>query len=215
MKKKIALIISLLLITGCSANYEINIKNNKITEKVTLIEKDSSLFDKKMESGSTLREAFDDIVNYEDPFGVPTYEAKSINTNNTLGIEYKVLQNKELSGLSGLNKCYKNPKVEVVNGIVKLETGDNFECYDYYELLDSVKVVINTNHKVIESNADEKKGNSYIWNITKDGNKNIKFSYKEKIDSSNKIIVVIVVLLFFIIISALLFLKKSKKNNEI
>lgn len=213
--KKVILIISLLLLTGCTANYEVNIKNNKITEKLTLIENNGLNFDKKLESGSTLRELFDSIVNSKDQYAEPVYKVNSINTNDTLGIEYNSIKDKKIENLSALNTCYKNPKVEVTNGVVTIETGNDFECYDYYELLDSVKVVINTNHKVISNNADEKKGNSYIWNITKDGNKNIKFSYNEKINDNSKTILIIVIILLVAVISVILFLKKSKKNNEI
>lgn len=212
--KKFLILLCLLLLTGCSATYEINIKNGKITENLKLIESDKSLFDKEQQSGSTIRELFNSELNDEDDFTTNPYDVKSINTNDTLGIEYNSIYNKEIGGLSGLNQCYKDFKVQVADGIVTIETGNNFECYDYYEFLDSVKVVIKTNHKVIDNNADEKNGNSYIWNITKDGNKNIKFSYKETANDNSQYIVISIIIILFVII-ALLFLKKRKKSNEI
>lgn len=215
--KKILIIICIFLLTGCSANYEITIKNNKITENLKLVENNPTLFDKKLESGSTIRELFESIVNYKDPFAEPKYNIKEINTSDTLGIEYNsAKKNDEIEVLGGLNTCYSNPKIEIENGIVTVETGKDFKCYEYYELLDNVRVVINTNHKVIDSNADEKKGNSYIWNITKDGNKNIKFSYKEKINTDGKMTIVLVLIVIVIIISVLYVInKRNKANNKI
>ena len=41
------------------------------------------------------------------------------------------------------------------DGIISIDTGDQFECYNYYDSLDSVKITLETDHKVISNNADE------------------------------------------------------------
>lgn len=217
--KKVILIIFILLLTGCTANYEVNIKNNKITEKLTLIESNSLNFDKKLESGSTIRKLFDSIVNSKDQYAELVYEAKSINTNDTLGIEYNSIKDKQIENLSALSTCYTDSRISTLNGVVTIETGNNFECYEYYELLDSVRVIINIDNEVLESNEDERQGNSYIWNITKNGNKNIKFSYREKLDKgqNRNISIIYIIFIILIVIIMLLYMikNKNKHNNEI
>ena len=67
-----------------------------------------------------------------------------------------------------------------------LFAGGAFKCSFYaYEYLDSLDIVINTNHEVIDNNADEVVDGKYVWHIKKDVN-----DYELKFITSKKSVVV-------------------------
>lgn len=215
--KFILIITCLLFLSGCTATYEINIKDNKITEKLRLIETNTTLFDKATDTGWTLRETFESLLNNDDEFSQANYKVKSLNSDNQLGVEYSANNNSVINS-SILNQCYINPSVVEKDGIITIDTGNNFKCYEYYDNLETIKVVLKTNHEIISTNADEQDGNTYIWNITKDSNKQIQVSYYEKeIKKSIDIMTVALVLTIIGVIGIIMYLllKKMKKNNEI
>lgn len=219
MKKlKILLVVAFLfLLSGCDATYEININDGNITENLKVIETDKSIFDKTNDSGWTVRDAFNSFLN-GDEFAEENYDVKSLNTDDQLGLEYSSSSSESVMDLSLLNQCYANPTVEIYNGIVTLDTGDDFECYEYYDNLNNIKVILNTNHKVISTNAEVLDDGSYIWNITKDGSKRIKISYYESNDNNSidaKTITVIVAALVIIGIAIFFMYRKMKNKNKI
>ena len=154
MKKILLLIIACLFLSGCTANYEITI------------------FDKTTDTGWTVRDSFNSLLD-SDEFGQENYNVKSLTNDERLGVEYTSKAASSIINSSILNQCYNNPKIENNDGIITINTGSNFECYEFYDNLESVRVVFKTNHKVISTNAEEVDGDKYIWNITKNGNKQI------------------------------------------
>jgi len=127
--KKILILICLLFLTGCSVNYEITLKNNKIKERLTIIETDQSLFDVRNDAGWTLRESFEMLINEEkDEFSVEDYSIKSLNTDNQLGLEYYSDSSKTLINSSIINQCYTNPTIEINDNIVSFNSGNEFSA---------------------------------------------------------------------------------------
>lgn len=182
MKKCIIMLICMVFISGCSATYEIKIKDNKIEEKLTLIETNKNLFDVPNSEGWTVRQLFDSLLETNsDEFVYKEYSVKSLTDDTQLGIQYYSDDSDEIINSSAIHQCYINPIMSEEDNIVTLNTGDDFRCYEYYENLDSIKVVLKTDYKVVSSNAHSVENGKYIWNITKDGEKQILFSY----DKSN------------------------------
>lgn len=215
-KKILILIIFMVLLSGCTATYELNIKDGKVKEKLRLIETNSAIFDVRNDSGWTLREMQESML-AKDSFASKNYKVKSLNNNNQLGLEY-TSTNEQLFNSSILNQCYINPVVDIRDGIVTLNTGNNFKCYEYYDNLDEIKIILKTNHEVISTNAEEIHGNSYIWNISKESNKQIEISYYENFTKKtfNWFNVVIIVLILAAISGGIYFLiKKNRKSNSI
>jgi len=216
--KIILVIICLLFLSGCTATYEINIKDDKIIEKLRLIETNTTIFDKETDTGWTLRETFQSLLDNDDEFSKSNYKVKSLNSDNQLGVEYTSSSSESVLNSSILNQCYTNPKVSVDGDIVTIDTGNDFKCYEYYENLETVKVVLKTNHKVISTNADEQNGDTYIWNFTKDSNKTINVSYYESdVKKSFNITGIIIVLIIVTLLGGVSYLvvKKMKSSNEI
>ncbi len=215
--KKIIVFICLILLTGCTATYEINIKDDKITEKLTAIETNQLIFDDRNDSGWTIRDMFDATVNsIDDRFSNKNGKIKSINSDDKLGIEYTNTIN-SIENSSILNQCYINPRVTVNGSEVTLDTGFNFKCYEYYENLETIKIVLKTNYKVISTNADEESNGKYIWNFTKDSNKQIKFTYDKSVtnNSTNMYLIIIVIFVIIIVgITGYVIIRKNKNSNK-
>jgi hypothetical protein len=216
--KKMIIFACLLLLTGCNATYEITIKDNKIKEKLTLVELDQSKFDLENDSGWTLRELFKTQLEVsKDEFSIQSYTVKDLSSDNKLGLEYKLNSSKELINLSAINQCYTNPIIEIEDRVINFSTGSEFTCYDYYENLENITIVLKTNHKVLSSNAHAVEDNKYMWVLTKDGEKNIEFSYEKKnIKETNSLTISLVVALVLVVgVVSLYIYRKSKENNKI
>lgn len=213
MKKIILLSFILILLSGCTANYEVVIDGDKIKERLTITETDKSIFDKITDTGWTVRDSFDALLS-GDEFSRQDYSIKSLNSEDQLGVKYSNDSLESLENSSVINQCFNNPSISVEDNIVYIDTGE-FECFDLYDNLDSIRIVFKTNHKVLDTNADTIENDSYIWNITKDSNKVIKISYDSSITKINYTAYVVVVLIFIVLIIGLLlvFRKVKNKNN--
>ena len=213
MKKILLLSFILILLSGCTANYEVVIDGDKIKERLTITETDKSIFDKITDTGWTVRDSFDALLS-GDEFSRQDYNIKSLNSEDQLGVKYSNDSLESLENSSVINQCFNNPSISVEDNIVNIDTGE-FECFDLYDNLDSIRIVFKTNHKVLDANADTIENDSYIWNITKDSNKVIKISYDSSITKINYTTYVVVVLIFIVLIIGLLlvFRKVKNKNN--
>lgn len=219
--KKIFILVCLLFLTGCNATYEITIKDNQIKEKLTLVELDQNKFEQENDTGWTLRQIFESQIEVsKDEFSMEEYTVKDLSTDNKLALEYNSNNSKYSKSLinsPAINQCYTNPIMRIEDDVIKFSTGSDFDCYEYYDTLDEVKIVLKTNHKVISSNAQKIEDDKYIWILTKDGEKNIEFSY-EKMDvkESNLITIVGIIILILVVGFVSLYLyRKSKEENKI
>lgn len=216
--KFIIILTSILFLSGCTATYEVNIKGDKVIEKLSLIETDQSAFDTKTDTGWTLRETFESLLTSGDQFSEENYKVKSLNSDSQLGIEYSSSYSTSILNSSVLNQCYINPSVTIVDDVVTIDTGSDFKCYEYYQSLDTIKVIFKTNHKVISTNAEIQDGDSYAWNFTKDSSKEIKISYYQSVVNSsiNIFLIVTVIVIFIALFVGIYFvIKKSKDVNKI
>lgn len=218
MKKILLIFFMSTFLCGCTVNYKIEIKNNKITEEMSLIETDTKLFDKTNDTGWTLRESVEALIN-NDEFSSKNYKIKSLSNDKQLGIKYSSLNLDSVANSSILNQCYINPIVKIRDGIVTIDTGSNFKCYEYYENLDTIKVTLKINHEVVSTNGENVDNGTYIWNITKDGNKRITLSYAETyVDNSSNILAIIVWIVIAVGLGIgiyFLYNKKFKQINKI
>lgn len=216
--KKIFILVCLLLLTGCNATYEITIKDNKIKEKLTLVELDQSKFDFENDTGWTLRQLFESQLEVSnDEFSKEDYTVKDLSNNNKLGLEYNSKSSENLINSPAINQCYTSPIMRKDDKVIKFSSGSSFTCFDYYDNLEQVTIVLKTNHKVLSSNAHKVEDDKYTWIITKDGEKNIEFSYEMMdIKESNLLTIVLVIVLILIVgFVSLYLLKKSKEENKI
>lgn len=203
--KKIFTLVTLLLITGCSCNYELSIQNNNVYETLkingvtTEIPVDADLVN--LSSSKYKKEIKDNIVTYTNNYSLDGYKRSTLLT------------------------CYDSYSVQSSDDRYVIRTGKKFKCYpyqynDFDELIfDNLEIKIKTNHKVINHNADKVEENTYYWHINEDNIDNADIYFEIEKQVNNPIILGIAVFLIAVLIVGVVvyFIVKSKseKNNKI
>lgn len=223
------LLITLVLLTGCTAKYDITINDmNDLNESLDIMENDKTKFDIENEElyNVTLKEYLQTDLKWPTPVyinseenpiepkeldNVDYYKKEDKSTNELLQINYSFQHNQNNYSKSNIvNTCY-DYEFGSKNNYITFTTTSDFKCFEKYKLLDSVEFSLNTTCKVKNANYDKKVDNSYTWNITKETiNKKISFSLdcsKEKKDDFNLSVAVITCSYIFIILFLILMLK--------
>lgn len=241
--KKLLLLFLLILLTGCEAEYNIEINNNiNLKETINIIEKDETKFNEKSDIlyKLTPKEYLEtnlkwptqvyqnDEVNPYEPIKLDNtkyYTKTDISNYNMLGISYSYNHNQNrYNNTDIINKCY-NIKYSKNNDNVSFETIGEFKCFDEYKLLDKVIINLNTTCKVNKENADKKDKNKYIWYITKENYKDKKIKFQvgctNKKDTMNNIdgtsLIIVFVVMYLLLIGTIIAIIKmlQLKNNKI
>lgn len=178
MKNKKFLLIVLLLLfttTGCSVNYDVEIYNNKVNEKI-------EISDPSLNNSEALKNYIEDLFfKYTGD-----YELLSIrefkNYDNNKSNAHSLVSEKTYNSFK---EYYEN--LHDIKGCCRtIDLSDNGthityralgynKWFDKYSELDGIKLRVKSNHKLVETNADEiEKGYIYIWDINRS-------NYKEKV----------------------------------
>lgn len=186
MKKKILfLLFFLLMVTGCSSSYDIEIYNNQVKEKMEFVSTSSYTWDNEVKYGFSYRElllasykypypAFSSTVVDEDDTikldNVEYYKNTLIDTSDKLGLmlEYNKFTLDNFNDSSIVKKCYQYFNIIEEDDNVIISTSTTNKCFDEYPLLDTITVNLKTNHKVVNSNASFSKGYHYTWNLSRE-----------------------------------------------
>lgn len=217
--KKIALILfSFLLTTGCDITYEVQFKKDKVVEKNTFYLLNNEVLD-------------GDIVGTLTQLSIPYTD----NTDFLIAPKTKITKDKNKTGYTTINEyeyndyktigtCYEAFNVIKDENKVVISTSEQFQCFDRYKELDQLKVVAKVNYKVSNTNADKKKGNTYIWYIDKDNASNkpiqLSFDLSQKVSDwpfTNLPTYAIVIALLIVIVGTVVWIvsRISKRSNKI
>ena len=222
--KMFSILLILFLLSGCTVEYNLNFADDKLEEQinVSLIGNDyrkdyiESLSSQKLLAISQgleqkeYKSKFNDTGKEFTANYSYTYEIDDFNKNNVI------------------SRCYDSFALTSTNDYYLLSTGKIFKCMSVvdYKIIDSYKISITTNYKVLSSNADEVKDNTYIWYINNKNNETtvskpitIKFS-KEKVEESavKNLSMMIISLLIVVLVGGILLFAvnvKKKENNKI
>lgn len=224
IKKIILLLVLTIILTGCNAEYNLEIKDGKVYEVSSFREEREKLGNNFQESEQTIKQVIDDAYdNFHDKNNLQEEEKtrsflfSRINEEKFYGIEYKnEFEIDKYNDSPVIDQCYDEVKVTTENNILKISTNEYFKCYDFYEDLNIVTINITTNNKVKKNNADKIKNNTYTWTVTKDNAKNKKIVFE--VDTTKKgkavdkkIVIIGVGGVFALMIIAILVSKR--KNN--
>ena len=244
MKKIFILFIFTFLLTGCNANYDIEIYNNKVKEDMQYISTDSSTWDSPAQYGINYRDLV--LASYEYPYpafystvvdendsvkieGVEYYDNKLISDSYQLGqkLSYHKFTLENFNDSSIAKKCYKYFNVIEEEETIIISTSLENKCFNEYTSLNSITVNLKTNHKVVSSNADIVKGYHHTWNLTRENKDDAAISITLKKDEYifnyenefvKKILTIIIIAGIIVGVSSvtyLLFKNKRKNLNEI
>lgn len=235
MKKIFSSLFIVLLITGCSANYNLTIESSlNVNENINIIGDDRF----KIDGNYTVDTMYDTILN--------TY-SENVDKNKISNIE-KYLDNNNLSiklnnnytNLDELSKSYyfsliypNNLKVTTDENIVTLNTDNNMNNLWVFmtdmeddPLIKQLNINIKVPYVVTNNNADkvDEKNNIYTWEYNfQTTNKIISISFDKNNlhvveNKSIKILIYILIFLAIIGIGYLIYKKSQKiknKNNKI
>lgn len=200
--KLIILCLVVVLLSGCTANYNVEIKSSEINESLSVYEDNQNNLNSAIDYDSdyTMRDAFESAINgyqkvYYDEYAndddtklsnVEYYDISRIGGNG-LGVKYSYgYKSKENYQRSfAVHNCYDLFKVYTESGKLKITSGNKMSCFDKYKFLNKVNVRVTSEYNVTNHNADQVSGNQYIWNITKNNANNKPIIFEVSLNSSN------------------------------
>lgn len=170
MKKRIKRILLVFflafLMTGCTINYEVEIKNGIISEKVNLEAANGEVVDDFNTPASEV--LISALAEYEESANKDLLKVENKSTNNTLKLKITGKQ----QSLTTYDKTIPKSCFNLVNTLVEdeqivISTSEGATCFNSFKNIDNIVIKITTNHKVISENSDGHSNNTYTWNIDK------------------------------------------------
>jgi hypothetical protein len=219
MKKIIILIIALIFISGCDIKYNLNIsKNLEFKEVITI---NGNIKKEFGNIGDTdVKKYFFEMTPYYKDYKLTTNDANNGNFNvifeSKVAGKEKFLKLESLSRLYYYSKIYLNDNNNYVFNLSTKKRNNENEDYDY-ELteFDALTISIYSEKKIINSNADRKVFNNYIWEMKDSKYKDIYFELTDENDFIVRPIYFVIIGIIIIGVPVFLLIRKSKKNNAI
>lgn len=216
MKKILIIVLFLLISTGCQVKYELNFTDNKLNENINIQINNSNEKDIYNLKEYKAYSIFDST--YQRLYDVEYQEGKTFNATYKYTYNYE-----EFKHAMYIKTCFDAFSFITNDNTYILSTSKGFKCMVLdYNKVDNVEIVINTNHEIIESNADRTKKNTLIWNVddTNASEKKIyvKFGPVKELNFFEKNWLGIIILGSFIIVLLIVVISIvsiSKKNNAI
>lgn len=204
MKKIITLIITILLLTGCTAKYDIFFDENNIQDTITITTNSSNVNNATKQTTNNFAQKIGEWEN-----GHEYYKRKIITTDKTTAYQYTYSFNPvEYDAMSQIRKCYKDFNLTYKNNI-ELSTSKEFLCANYYQQVKEYTITISSKYEISSSNADKKEQNKHTWIINNKNynnkpiniriNKEKKYIEKETKKSPLKKIIILVLFLGLVI----------------
>ena len=207
--------------TGCSATYEVEIYNDKVNETISFYYDNTSSKDSAELSFNEYLERFQDTSFLGDRIFKEYYNKKKKLYYVKENTSYKL--NDYSNELDKVKLNFKTIDYRNNKEFITLRVLDYAKYFDNYPELNSLKVVIKSNHKLKETNADEVHGHSYIWNIDRINYKDIKpsiilYSDQYVFNYENEFVKKIIYIGGFIgiilVVSMSIYIKVKKKNKS-
>ena len=218
MNKKIKYIVIsvlLLLVTGCSGNYNVKINEDmSVNEELYLtIENKEGLYQKtlKIFNDNNVKEKDYEVVLSDDNLKI-TYNASYNSIEEYIlnsKVYHQLIDNIELNKSNNYVDLYVNEKLKLSNSIMK-QNGTNLTD------LDVLQVNIENPFEVNFSNAELVTDNVYTWTIKNgDIEKKIQMQFKPSLDifPYRQVIVLSVVIICFIIIGVSIYIRYKKSQK--
>lgn len=212
MKKILLLVCFVLILTGCSTEVRLKIDAEKVDETIKIYD-----LKEKIYINSILDEAIKSKISiFEREYEF--YDMEEFEDVDYIGKTYNLSENLELwAELTHLRPCYEEFKLTKTDTNISLKTSDEYRC-GYLYGANNVSLIIESDLKLISTNADKIDGNKLIWNINSKNyrNRSINFNYQlidSKSDDISKYLSYgMLIIVIGLVIGIIIYLKK--KSNE-
>ncbi len=204
MKRKIVLFTFLLLLTGCTSEYNITISNDKIKENIVVNIPDNYIPVQTDIENNDHIEIDDQVTPFIEEDQYPflnnndiKYDKKVVKngniTNVTLDYTYTLDDYKKSKAFT---TCFDKKSFTKTNKGYQINLTGSFYCL----YGDEVKINIKTNNEVLKNNADKVKGNVYTWIINKDNSQKVDIAMElsKKPAIIKKVIIGVLIIIFVI-----------------
>ena len=224
MKKLICVLILVLFLTGCDVSYRLEFIDDDLTETINLTiptSEENKINQLKNSQIYAINNSISQqLYNVDYNQGLFNFNAQYIYTYSKESFRHALYA----------NECFEAFSFAQQDNNYILSTSEGFKCMSlYYYFADNVNIEINTNHVVIENNADQVVDNTYIWNINNEnadskkiyikfGEVNERNFFEKILDfiKENKTMVIIVgIVVLGGTVTVIYIVIVSKKNNEI
>lgn len=216
MKNKILFPLMLLMLTGCSATYDLYI-GDKFTDDIYIYEdndivKKLDYYDMNDNSSVDVNYYNYNIALFEKKFDYGREEYSDF--ENSGYIYNYTYDHDDMNKKSMIYDCYDSINI-TRDDVIVIETSNEFKCFEKYSLLDDVTVNIHYSGQLINTNADSYNDNVYTWNINKDNynNKNIYLKIKRN-ESSNTFEIIGGIIFGILILVSVVFVWRYRKKNS-
>ena len=210
--KYFIIIMILIILTGCSIDYNLYVTDNYIDENINISADDNS---KNINDANKKYNPlhYSDDIEYNQ-----TVKRKNGKIIVNLQYRYKF---EEFKNANSFNQGFYNRNVSLEDNIININLSD----FSGFAPTVDFDIRIKTKNEVIESNADIVKGNTYIWHVDGKHKDKLKIDIKikrgtaknESIFEQYSVVLYIIgaIILFVVIFSICLFVKKRKESNKI
>ena len=215
MKRIIVVLISLLLLTGCTIDYNLVIDKDSIKETITGTASKEEYEVREEDSGLNLFYTYinDDINPLISGDGLYTKDINEI--DNGINYKYDFIYKNNYDKSKIINSCFENSNVKETDTYYSIELSGEFYCL----YSDKININVISNYAVLENNAKEVNGNKYSWVIDDSSNVNIFLNISKEIKyeepSKTKFISTfqLVGLIIFVVLTGITYILYRKKNS--
>lgn len=242
-KKRLLILLSIFLLTGCQAEYNIVIEENIVKEELLVYETNMSKWNTIQGNNILTYQQYQQEYK-SSPVGI-YYNDQNVDVEtgfnpNRRYYTINLLNESNKKGLSfnndfGINRyadsyiirnCFNRINISNQNNIMTISTNKELSCMNYIDGLDKITINIKTNYEVLETNATNNDNNTYTWIITKNNytNSNIYIKINKDANSNSKKsfkniimsnfqLIYIMVIIAFILLGIFIY-TMFKKNSE-
>lgn len=238
IRKIILLLISIIFLSACEANYTITIDKNNINEKIEVLD-----------NISQTRTVTDVMENYKRKY--PVYDYDEIEEYDDLYSKYDNLEYynqsytiddsgyhlfyeynypiEKFKEANSINYSYNYKYITYENNVLKIAIGATNNNMKHNDIFTNLTINIITDYIVLNNNADSVIGNRYIWYINKNNNDERLINFEvdlsktqseidkeeEKKEKKNSLLIPVLIgaLLAYVIIIFIIVTKKRKNEG--
>lgn len=221
MKKKVLMLLSIVLLSGCTAEYNLEFKDDVFYEVIEGTVNNDEI-EEEVEGRTDVNPIYYNLYIEDNPLissSEEVYNKQIIDIENGKKFNFSYAYDGNFDKAKVINYCFEENIFEEDDEFYYINLSGKFGCL----YSDELKINVTSDKAVLENNADSIKNNTYSWTINEDNvddvnimmaiSKSISSKDNEyKVEISTFKIVAFVILIVLSIITYFLYRKKNSDN---